>query len=751
MKMEKQSGKKTDNPANQFGPYHNWHDTMPFGLFSLNGKGFISTINLSGEKMLGLKPGRLVNRKFMDFVSPEDRSAYNAWLRKIHARGGWEKCVIKLEKSAGEDRFIRLEGKLVEMQKDVNLCFVLMFEITESKRLENHLRENEERFQQILQQTPYPIAIFNPDGTIIMANRALLKIFNIGSPSRFINRYNIFRNSVVMKKLGIGEHIKKAFDGKTVVVPEFNLNSAYYTGLFGSKAGREVIAHLTMFPILDEKKGLKQVAMVLEDITESCQVDERLRESEEKYRFLIENQQDAIVRWLPDTTLLYVNKGFCDGLGIKPEDVIGKKWLNFIAPETRKEVKKVYSRLIKNPKKHSFVHKIRGFKEGVMWMSWLDVPVMAKGKMVEFYSIGRDITESRNADEELKKSEETYRSLVEIQKDMICRWRPDMTLTFVNKEFCRMFRTKREEVIGTKWSDLVPENVKGAVMGYISRLRENPRPDSYEEEQSMIDSNGMVKWISWINTPIMSGGRLMEFQSIGRDVTASKIAREELSMLSHRILIAREEEKKYLSSRIHDDTGTYSVAINSLLELGRDALKEGNTKVAADYLDKIQKVFGEQTDKFKKICYEILPPSIEHTGLGGALNQLVENARSGSEATICADFNLPDNNCLSREVEMAAYRIAQESLTNALKHSKASRISLKISLDADEMIMEITDNGRGFNQEEKMMPSGEGKMGLLFMNEAARSVWGKLNLKSDHGRGTTIRAVFPSLTREKKS
>jgi len=131
----------------------------------------------------------------------------------------------------------------------------------------------------------------------------------------------------------------------------------------------------------------------------------------------------------------------------------------------------------------------------------------------------------KKVEAELRRSEARYRAMVEYQEEAVCRWLPDTTLTYVNAGYCELFGKTKEELIGRKWVQVVPENVRQQVNDEIRDLQARPRIHMIEHE--VVGPNGEVRWQNWVNCPLFDEtGALVEFQSVGRDVTERKAAEE---------------------------------------------------------------------------------------------------------------------------------------------------------------------------------------------------------------------------------
>jgi PAS domain S-box-containing protein len=125
----------------------------------------------------------------------------------------------------------------------------------------------------------------------------------------------------------------------------------------------------------------------------------------------------------------------------------------------------------------------------------------------------------------LRKSEEHYRNVVETQTELICRYLADTTLTFVNDAYCRYFGRRRDQLMGTKFIEFVPEAARAATLEYISAVMARARADSREHQ--VLRPDGSTGWQQWTDHAIVGpDGRVVEIQGIGRDVTKRRLAEQ---------------------------------------------------------------------------------------------------------------------------------------------------------------------------------------------------------------------------------
>ena len=173
---------------------------------------------------------------------------------------------------------------------------------------------------------------------------------------------------------------------------------------------------------------------------------------------------------------------------------------------------------------------------------WADVGTSLRrdeaGRPLYFITAVNDITERKQAEATLHASEERYHAVVELQTELIDRWRPDGTLTFVNDAYCRYYGQPREALIGRKWMDVVAEEDRERVKEHTGHLVTclSPANPMMTEEHQEIGMDGSICWQQWTDQALFDEqGHLVEFQSVGRDITERKRAENTL----------RESEERY--------------------------------------------------------------------------------------------------------------------------------------------------------------------------------------------------------------
>lgn len=205
---------------------------------------------------------------------------------------------------------------------------------------------------------------------------------------------------------------------------------------------------------------------------------------------------------------------------------------------------------------------------------------------------------------------------------------------------------------------------------------------------------------------------------------------------------AREKQGLYIAREIHDELGQALTSLGILASLTREEIEASATELpeAIRYLDETESVLARTTETFRKLVRQLRPTILEDLGLMEALRWELEEfeRRTGITANLRTSYTEPAEPL--RECSLAAYRIAQEAITNVARHSEAETLWLAVEREAGEIRLEIVDDGKGFEYERL---GSTLTFGLLGMEERAIACNGSLEIDSAPGHGTRIIARLP--------
>ena len=216
--------------------------------------------------------------------------------------------------------------------------------------------------------------------------------------------------------------------------------------------------------------------------------------------------------------------------------------------------------------------------------------------------------------------------------------------------------------------------------------------------------------------------------------------RRRLREVAARALNAGEEERRRISLELHDDTSQRLAALLLRLRVAR-TVQDPAARDAV--LEDVRRELAEAADGLRRYAQGLRPPALDELGLGAALEAHVRHIA----ATTPAEIEVRTENVgrmESREAELALYRIVQEAITNAVRHSRARRIAVGVERVNGSIIASVRDDGVGFDVGRVMTSSGGQRgIGLFGMQERAGYVGGRVDVESRPGGGTTVRASVP--------
>jgi len=213
-----------------------------------------------------------------------------------------------------------------------------------------------------------------------------------------------------------------------------------------------------------------------------------------------------------------------------------------------------------------------------------------------------------------------------------------------------------------------------------------------------------------------------------------------LRELAAQVLSSQEEERKRISRELHDEIGQSLTAVNVAISMLKKQVVSDPAfqRNVAD----AEKLLAHTMQTVHSFARELRPAMLDHLGLQSALRAhiLVFTKQTGIRTELVPHPSLAG---LDERKEEVLFRVAQEALNNVFKHADATRAKIEFSSANDGLNMEISDNGRAFNVEEKLGAKSNGRIGLLGMQERIRHVNGSLAIESAPGNGTRVRVKIP--------
>jgi PAS domain S-box-containing protein len=474
--------------------------------------------------------------------------------------------------------------------------------------------------------------------------------------------------------------------------------------------------------------------------------EQDLRNSEERYREVVESQTDLICRFREDTTLTFVNEAYCRFFHRTREQLIGRKFLELVPEGSRSAALGTITALARELQPIAVEHEVILPDGRIGWMHWVNYAIVRpEGRVTEFQAIGRDVTQRRKAETALRESEERLRQMVEgVQDYAIFMLDLDGCVITWNTSAERITGFRADEIIGRHLSRFFrPEDVaNGLPQKALDQARASGRSDM---EGWRIRKDGTRFWASGIISVVKDDkGALRGFVKITHDLTERRNAeqalsesrrklqlqKDQLQTLAGRLITAQEDERHRISRELHDDIAQrLCVLALRLHTVGRE-LPE-NAAVVRENIRAAQRFTDEIAMDVHQLSRELHSSRLRNLGLRRALDSWCQEM--AAQHGIAVQVTMDDVDDLPSDIVLCVYRVVQEALNNAVKHGNAQQVSIDLARDSSGVRMRICDAGRGFDPE--VAANG---IGLASMRERLRFIGGDLTVKSAPGRGTEL-------------
>jgi PAS domain S-box-containing protein len=342
--------------------------------------------------------------------------------------------------------------------------------------------------------------------------------------------------------------------------------------------------------------------------------------------------------------------------------------------------------------------------------------------------------------EHVKDAEERYRTLFE--GDPVPTWVVDSdTQRFiaVNEAAVRNYGWSREEFLAMTIFELwLPEDQERLRALFVER-RSQPSPTPpYRGQWRHRRKNGEILDIVGESRPIRFEGRECRIAT-AVDISDRLAAEARLATLSRRVLEVQETERREVARELHDEIGQALTAVKLSMDV---LLRAPGAHVDSVAFAETVELVDNALRQVRSLTLNLRPTVLDDLGLGPALRWLAGRQQKLSGPRVEADIDLPAAR-LDPAIETACFRIAQEAITNSLRHARPLRISLSARIEDGAVMLIVADDGAGFDLAAARAAAAEGRSaGLTGMEERARLAGGEFEVRSARGGGTEVRARF---------
>ena len=345
------------------------------------------------------------------------------------------------------------------------------------------------------------------------------------------------------------------------------------------------------------------------------------------------------------------------------------------------------------------------------------------------------IASERKAVASLRRSQAELRLVIDTIPTMAWILQPNGKLEFLNRRWLDYSGLTLKQGLEGSAGTIHPED-SPRVLGTWQRMMECGQ--AYEGEMRLRRADGLYRWFLVRTVPLFDeSGRLVRWYGTSTDIEDRKRAEQTAQQLSRRLLQVQEEERRHLSRELHDEFGQVLATIKLHLHAARS--KAGEPAHAS--LEHSMALLQQAGEQVRSLALELRPALLETAGLDATLRWL---AGQHQQRTGILTEVVGRGGEVAAEVAVACFRVAQEALTNVVQHARARRAWIELAQDDGALELVVRDDGEGFEVARKLEQArARGHLGLLGMRERVQILGGQLQIESQPGCGTRIRASIP--------
>jgi PAS domain S-box-containing protein len=615
---------------------------------------------------------------------------------------------------------------------------VVITDMTERKQAEEALRASEARFRVTFEEAPVGMAICVGDGVITEVNRAMCRMSGY-SQEEFVGRHVRELTHPADRELS-RPFLTRLMAGE---IPSFTLEKRYLR-----KDGQSRWAQATTAAIHDANGGIAFALGIVEDITDRKDAEEALRQSEEKYRTLVETSPDGVIVTDVMGRITFASGRLLQEYGAEAEDIFGRSSLDFIAQEDHQRFLSSFQRTVEEGITRDVeLDFLR--KDGTHFPGEISAALIknVSGNPHAVVAILRDITERKVAEESLRESERRLRTICDSALDAVVMIDAGGKIRYCNPASERMFGYAGHEMMGCEVHTLLAPACyrEQAIQAFSAfRITGQGRTVGKALELTALRKD-RTEFPIEISVAAFKISNHWWAAAIIRDVTERHKTQEALERERQslwRMIQANDHERQLVAYDIHDGLAQYLAGANMQLQVF-DGLRESNPEEAKKAYDAAAQLVRQSHTESRRLISVVRPPVIDEIGLETAMVHLVHEQRRYGGPKIELDSDVQFSR-LPSILENGIYRIVQEALTNACKHSKSKKVTVTMTQEGQDVRLKVQDSGIGFDPESVE----KGHFGLEGIRQRVRLLGGRLTIVSTPGSGTLVQVVVPILEKQ---
>ncbi len=497
-----------------------------------------------------------------------------------------------------------------------------------------------------------------------------------------------------------------------------------------------------------------------DDITGKKDIETLFRESEKRRLLALESTSDGIWEWYVQTGQIITSPSYFTMLGCNPSELDMSypefvtsydEFLTLLHFDDRDHVDKCMREHIDGKKSMCEIElRLRTKSGGWKW-------IMKRGKVVEWDEHGNpvrmigthiDIHESKLAKDALKQSEERIRAQYMGTPIPTYTWQKvgnDIILIDYNTAAVKFTNGKISEFIGKKAHMLYKDNKE--IYENIIKAYHDKAIYKFETLYNMFTLKDK-RYVDFTCAYVAPDMVLVHMEDITKQKLAEKklqCSEKDLRELTAQLFKAEENVNKYIAQELHDSIGQYLSSIKYIAEETINQIQTGHLEKGSHALETIISIIQTTIDEVSRISMGLRPSTLDDLGILATISWFCrEYHRVYPNIDLEKKIEIEEND-VPFTIKTPLFRILQESLNNVARHSQATKVQVDLVKTGSRVEMSITDNGIGFNVQEKITSCEDDRkgFGLVSMQERTKYSGGVFSIESAREKGTIIRASWP--------
>jgi PAS domain S-box-containing protein len=475
-----------------------------------------------------------------------------------------------------------------------------------------------------------------------------------------------------------------------------------------------------------------------------------LREAGDELRLAIDTIPAMTWTVLPDGRMEFLNRRWLEYSGLTLAEGLQQP-LQTVHPDDQARVLDEWGKHMAKGEGYEAEMRLRRDDGAYRWFLVRTVPLLdEKGKVLKWYGTSTDIEERRQAAAAVQEKQRLLESMLETLPVGVAILDPVGDIVLINAASRRIWGGGEAILSGTeRW-----KRSKGFWHGsgralapgeWASALALSEGKTVLNQMIDIENFDGQRRTVQNSAVPLRnSAGTVVGAVVVHEDVTdrleADKAVRESadhLQHLSRRLFAVQEEERRHLSRELHDEFGQLLSAISLHLQVAKGA----SPSAASASLDECTGLVQRAGERVRGLALELRPTMLESAGLDGTLRWLAEQHSRQGKISVSVSGRVGE---IPNHIAITAFRVMQEALTNVLRHAQAQRVIITLEQDGARLRVGIEDDGVGFDVgTTREQAAARGHLGLIGMKERVDIHGGELQITSQGGSGTRIRASLP--------